>query len=181
MAASQRALVLERIARLERELLELRRGLDAEQPPAKLPAESFEVLLLEAGDARVAIPVTAVIEVLPRVLLFSLPGAAAWQAGYMRWRGEHVSVLDLGARWSGRPLPVRLEDRIVVLRHAGRLHGLLVEDVAGVEWLSPGETTTLDEASDEEGYALALAARAGRSFLLIALDRLFEPAAELLA
>lgn len=151
-----------RIAELERELGELRA-----EAVRGLP-ESFDVLLVAVGEVRLAVALTDVHEVVPRVMLFRMPGAPPWHAGSLAWRGEHVAVVDAGARWSGEPLPVRLEDRIVLMQHDGALRGLLVSAVEGVDRLRRDELTS----SDAE-LAVGLATRDGSSVALVATHRLF--------
>ena len=156
----------ERIAELERELLSLRAGAAAEMLAA-LP-ETLGVLIVRVGHTRLALPLAGVHEVLPRVMLFRLPSAPDWHAGSLAWRGQHVPVVDLGARWDGEVLPVRLEDRIVLVQHDGGLHGLLVAEVVDVDTFVRSELTPSTHAA-----AVALTTRGGGTVALLAPGRLF--------
>lgn len=166
---------LARIARLEQELRALRASVAGPARPREEIPERLPLLVVTAGEARVAVPLGAVVEVVPRVLLDRLPDAPPHRAGFMRWRGEHVGVLDLQARWTGQPLPARLEDRIVVLRHGEALHGLLVEEIAGLDEVRRSEATPLPPGSEGADYAVALFARGDGSVVLVSLEELFRP------
>lgn len=131
----------------------------------------LDVLLLEGHEALLAVPLHSVLQVVPRVQLLRLPGSPAALAGHLRYRGEHVPVIDLAARLGAPPLPVQLSDRIVLLEEAGARHGLLVSEVAGVGRLARSETSLLAGLAAGD-CAVALACREGRSVVLVSLERL---------
>jgi chemotaxis signal transduction protein len=136
----------------------------------------LDVLLLEGHEALLAVPLHSVVQVVPRVQLLRLPGSPVTLAGHLRFRGEHVPVIDLAARLGREPLPVRLEDRIVLLEEAGARHGLLVPEVAGVARLHRSETSLLTGLAAGIDCAVALASREGRSVVLVSVERLLAAA-----
>lgn len=104
-------------------------------------AGSGTVLVVAAGDVRVALPVATVAEVLRMVALTPLPGAPAVVTGLVDVRGVTLPVVDLRRRL-GRPSPPPvLDDRLVVIEganvavHVDRVEGLSTLDPAGVERL----------------------------------------------
>jgi chemotaxis signal transduction protein len=168
------------VERLRQEIAALRQALDLQSAVEELP-ETFDTLVGSIGDERLAVPLRHVLEVVPRVFLSPLPEAPAHVAGYMRWRGAHVPVVDMGRHWTGEPLPVRLEDRIVVVRRGpNEVRGLLVSEVEGVARI---EKNTLHPArADAPGasWALGFLQQAERPLLLVSLEKLLHPLAGLL-
>jgi chemotaxis-related protein WspB len=114
------------------------------------------VLTFRVAGAPFAVAVGRVAEVVPRVSLRALPGAADGLAGLLHYRGRAVPVVDLGVRIAGAPCADRLDTRIILVEAGGRASGLLgliaerVEDVRAV---------------DEAHAALPGAAAGGAAFL----------------
>jgi chemotaxis-related protein WspB len=69
-----------------------------------------------------AVPASAVVEVVPAVRLHPLVGAPPWVAGVFRYRGTVTPVLDLHRVATGEACPIRLSSRVVI-----------VHDVTGAE------------------------------------------------
>ncbi len=87
------------------------------------------VLMCEIGRERLAIPVTQVVEVVPRVELQVPSNRPQWLAGHFVYRGRPTPVLD----WTDDGLaPHRLSQRIVLLNVSvnGRneVAGLVVQE-----------------------------------------------------
>jgi chemotaxis signal transduction protein len=165
------------LERLRQEVLGLRTALGLQTALEEL-AESFDVLVGSVGPDRVGVPLRHVLEVIPRLLVTILPDAPAPLAGYMRWRGLHVPVLDMGRLWSGAPLPLRLEDRIVVVRRApGELRGLLLSEVEGVTRVDKSALSAVRPHATGAPWALGFVQAAERPFLLASLDALLGPLA----
>jgi chemotaxis signal transduction protein len=160
------------VVRLRTELVRLRTALGLRESVEALP-ETFEVLLGAVGGEALAVPLAQVLEVVPRVLIAALPEAPAPIAGYMAWRGQQVPVLDMGVLCAGRPLPVRLEDRIVVVRE-GTLEprGLLVSEVDGVARLEKSALASPRPDAAGAAWALGFFRESECSYLLVALDAL---------
>jgi chemotaxis-related protein WspB len=167
---------LRRLALLEREVARLRSELFPERALEELP-ETLEALVAVVAGAAIALPLDAVLEVIPRVPIRPLPDAPAHALGHIRWRGVHVAVFDLTCLWTGANLsPRRLEDRLVVVRHEGVPRGLLVPDVEGVESFGRHEWNPVAADAGGAEYAVALAHRPQGSVLLVSLPRLFAAA-----
>jgi len=167
---------LRRLDRLEREVSRLRAELLPERRIEELP-EALDVLLAVVAGGLIAFPLDAVLEVIPRVPFTPLPEAPPHMPGHMRWRGAHVPVVDTTFLWTGHELtPRRLEDRVVVVRHAGRPHGLLVPEVLGVDRFRRAEWDAVRAGAGGGELAVALAHRPEGSVLLVSLPHLFAAA-----
>jgi len=99
------------------------------------------LLLTRVGDLRLAIDLAVVARVVRAVAVTAVAGAPDDALGVISVAGEIIPVL------TPRPLlglpssPVRAEDRLVLVRAAGRSWALLVDEVSGV--LRAGNTAAL--------------------------------------
>ncbi len=104
------------------------------------------ILMFRAGGRRYAIDAARVAEVVPRVRLRPLPHAPAHLAGVFDYRGEVVTVLDVGVLLGAEPAPDRLNTRVILAdRRADpratdsprALLGLLAADVDDLATVDP--------------------------------------------
>lgn len=161
-----------RLEALEQEVRRLRAELHPEARAEEIP-DALQALVAVVSQSPVAVPLDAVLEVIPRLPIVALPDAPPHLLGHMRWRGAHVPVLDLHFLWTGQSLaPRRLEDRLIVARHEGAVLGLLVPEVLGVDRFLKAEWNVVRPETGGAQFALALAHRPEGEVLLISLDRL---------
>jgi purine-binding chemotaxis protein CheW len=166
-----------RLRKLEEEMRALRGALQQEREVALgALADPVEVLIGSVADQWVAFPLSAVREVLPRVLLQDVPEAPDYLAGYLNWRGTPVPVIDPAARWGAAPMPVRLEDRIVVFSSGAGPRAMLLSQVEQITRVSRSELGRMPDEIPAAPYALAMWYSADRNVLLIAPERLVDPA-----
>jgi chemotaxis-related protein WspB len=94
------------------------------------------VLTCQVGDARLALDVREVREVVPRVCLQRVAGSPAWLAGVFIYRGQVVPVIDLHRLIDAGECPPHLSSRIILVAHpvddVKRLVGLLAAQVADI-------------------------------------------------
>jgi chemotaxis-related protein WspB len=100
----------------------------------------MKVLVFHIGDERYALPLAAVLRVLPAARAKPLPGAPEYVAGLLDLHGAPLPVIDL-SRLAGCPArEVRYDTRILLVDVPAdggeRRLGLLAERVAGIETLS---------------------------------------------
>jgi chemotaxis-related protein WspB len=140
----------------------------------------MKVLVFHIGRERYALPLTAVLRVLPVARLKPLPGAPHYVPGLLDLHGEPVPVIDLSRLAGSTPEAVRYDTRILlldvpVLGQVRRL-GLKAEHVAGV--------SDIDAALRDGGVAAAPwlgvvapggGAEGGGMLQLIAPERLLAP------
>lgn len=109
------------------------------------------MLLLNIGNERYAIESRQVIEVIPLVVLKSLPHQPEHIAGVFNYRGRIVPVIDLCQLMRGKPSSEYLSTRIVLVNYWGSnntelqapyILGLMTEQV--VETLHQSESEFVD-------------------------------------
>jgi purine-binding chemotaxis protein CheW len=109
------------------------------------PAVRVEVLALQVGDGSYAVPISAVVEVLPMVELAPLPDASEWLAGMLNFRGSAFPVVDLRKRLRARSAPIRLSTPIVVVTTGVGGCGLIADSVHDV-FTAEAEPGAADDA-----------------------------------
>lgn len=120
-------------------------------------AARLEVLLVSLGDARLALPLLAVVEVLPGLALSPLPKAPAVVAGVANLRGEPLPVVDLRARL-GRPTrAMHPDDHVVVCLVGSRRVGIWVDQASDLDRVDADSLVSVDRVA-EAGHVQGLAA-----------------------
>lgn len=100
-----------------------------------------DILVFRLGDARYAIPVVAIGEVIPRPKMAPAPGSPAEIAGLLQVRGEIRVVWDL---WRLLRLTATADgQRTVVLMRSGK--GVLVQEVEDVRRVEPPQRRAAGE------------------------------------
>lgn len=112
------------------------------------------LLTFQSAGALYGVDAAGVVSVIPRVRLRVLPHAPAFLAGVFEYRGEVVSVVDLGVLLGSAPSPDRLSTRIILADRAFRaqeaasanaprrsLLGLIVEDAGDFATIDPAALT----------------------------------------
>ena len=103
------------------------------------------VLTVRVGEARFALDVTGVREVLRECAVFPAPLAGSPVAGIMNLRGDVVTVLDLGALLETGESASGA--RTVMVRDGEEVVGLQVDEVFDVLDITGKELFALDESS----------------------------------
>jgi chemotaxis signal transduction protein len=134
-------LLAEIIRRKEQELYELRTQLTRTQAPHSLPASAFVVLRCRLQELAVAIPAVQIREVVQMAALTHVPDAAIWLAGVLVLGPEHIPVIDMSARHTGRSRPRDPSEFIVIAETRSGACGLIVDTVDGLVTID-GRTVT---------------------------------------
>ena len=151
----------------------------------------MKVLVFHIGRERYALPLTAVLRVLPVARLKPLPGAPHYVPGLLDLHGAPVPVIDLSRLAGTPPSAVRYDTRILLLdvAAAGQLRrlGLKAERVAGIadiaaELRDGGVAAAPWLGRIAAGGANSTASAAGTAGMLqlIEPDRLLAPEVETL-
>jgi chemotaxis-related protein WspB len=95
------------------------------------------LLVFRIAEDAYAIEAARVVELVPRVVLRSLPHAPEALAGLFRYRGRMVPVLDLGILLGSGPCRSFLSTRIILVNEASPAEGtdvigLIAQDVVDV-------------------------------------------------
>jgi purine-binding chemotaxis protein CheW len=103
-----------------------------------------------------AVDIMRVREIMPPVPLTPVPEAPGHLAGVFRLRGEVVPVMDLRRRLGLPPGEATRRSKYVVVKVAGRLLGLMVDEVCEVLRLGRDELRPAPPAIDGRGTRLFL-------------------------
>ncbi len=128
---------------------------DSKPVDAATPLADQTYGLMRIGGALLALPVSAIREVVPGQAAYTqLPVKAEGLLGAVNIRGAIIPVLDLRSTLG---LTTRSESVhfIVIMRHEGCLIGLTVDEVAGIARPQPGDLFRLSTASPRLAGALA--------------------------
>ena len=90
-------------------------------------------VICEVGKAEYAIPASDVFQMETFSGATPVPGSAAYVTGLIQVRGQVVPVLNLRMRFGLEPIPPNLETRVVVMKIAQRLVGILVDSAREVQ------------------------------------------------
>ena len=98
-------------------------------------------VLLRLGEARYAVDMAAVAEVVPVPPTTRVPDQPPWLAGVANWRGRVLPVIDVRLLLGVQAVPLASSARLVVLTDDDVLLGVLAEAVPGVH---PGDVADAD-------------------------------------
>nr|WP_314539608.1 chemotaxis protein CheW [uncultured Massilia sp.] len=144
----------------------------------------MKAMLFHIGRERYALPLAAVLRVLPVARLKALPGAPHYVPGLLDLHGEPVPVVDLSRLAGTPPEAVRYDTRILLVEvpALGRLRrlGLKAERVAGIAELGAAPLEAGVAAAPWLGRVTPCAdqSAAGGMVQLIDPERLLAPEVE---
>jgi purine-binding chemotaxis protein CheW len=126
-------------------------------PPGPTPGSAgVQLCTFRVGGEDFAVDIMRVREIIPPAPLTPVPEAPAHVAGVLRLRGEVVPIVDLRRRLGMPPGPPSRRARYLVVRVAGRLLGLMVDEVCEVLRLARDELRPAPAAIDATGTRLIL-------------------------
>jgi chemotaxis-related protein WspB len=133
-------------------------------------------LCLSIRDELYAIPARCVVEVVPQVLLRSLPGAPSYVAGVLSYRGALITVVDLSRRLIDVAARNYLSTRIVVVQRAPGAqparYGLLTERVTDIRKL---QGVLVPTGSDAAGYLTGTVLDKGVAVQVLDIEAVLPP------
>ena len=126
------------------------------------------------GNADYAIDATDVLHLESFTEATHVPGAPAFVAGLVQVRGKLVPVVDLRKRFGLEPTARTLDSRVIVVKIAGRVAGLLVDSAREVVRLDEATFEPPPELIDEQasGFVKAVATQSERLLLVVDVPRL---------
>ena len=92
----------------------------------------MEILQFAIDQTQYAVPLSRVLEVVPRVWLTPLPEAPAHVAGVFAYRGTIAVALDIRARLGHAPQPPRITDHLVITAGKKRPIAVIADQAVGL-------------------------------------------------
>jgi purine-binding chemotaxis protein CheW len=131
----------------------------------------------KVGRETYGVPITSLHEIVRVPEITAVPDAPDYLEGVINLRGKIVSVMDLRKRFGERHATLGKQNRILVVEHAGRLAGLIVDSASEVLKI-PAEAVEPPPAVFQEGglnCVTGLGKVAGRLVVLLDMSKLLAP------
>lgn len=107
-------------------------------------------VVFKVGDVEYVLPASDVVELESFSGATRVPGAPPYVAGLVQIRGKVIAVVDLRARFGLPAIERTLDARVIVVRHADRLVGLLADSARDVVKIDAGEFRRPPDVVSEE-------------------------------
>lgn len=161
----------QRILRLERQVLELRKHLQEGREP--LGEEHFKALEIRVGSAWYALQLSRIHEVVAMLWPEPTPESPDWVLGTFLYGDEVVTLVDLQRRLDGKPTELGPSLSIVLVHDGtGRLAGFAVEEIRQIFDVEPRDVSVPSPDIPQAPYVLGTLRRDGRILHLLSTERL---------
>jgi purine-binding chemotaxis protein CheW len=140
-------------------------------------SRELHIVGFKVGRETYGVPITSLHEIVRVPEITAVPDAPDYLEGVINLRGKIVSVMDLRKRFGDQQATLRKQNRILVVEHAGRLAGLIV-DYASEVLKIPAEAVEPPPAAFLDGglnCVTGLAKVAGRLVVLLDMSKLLAP------
>ncbi len=138
----------------------------------------LHVVGFQVGRETYGVPITSLHEIVRVPEITAVPDAPDYLEGVINLRGKIVSVMDLRKRFGEKQISVGRQNRILVVEHAGKLAGLIVDSASEVLKI-PAEDVDLPPAVFQESGGLncvtGLGKVKGRLVVLLDMSKLLAP------
>jgi purine-binding chemotaxis protein CheW len=146
----------------------------------KLPTMNHELHIVgfQVGRETYGVPITSLHEIVRVPEITAVPDAPDYLEGVINLRGKIVSVMDLRKRFGVRHAEIKKGNRILVVEHASKLAGLIVDSASEVVKI-PNDDIEAPPAAFQEGglnCVTGLGKVKGRLIVLLDMNRLLAPA-----
>lgn len=141
-------------------------------------SRELHIVGFQVGRETYGVPITSLHEIVRVPEITAVPDAPDYLEGVINLRGKIVSVMDLRKRFGEKEATVKKHNRILVVEHAGRLAGLIV-DAASEVLKIPADAVDPPPAVFQEGglnCVTGLGKVAGRLVVLLDMNKLLSPA-----
>jgi purine-binding chemotaxis protein CheW len=138
----------------------------------------LHIVGFQIGRETYGVPITSLHEVVRVPEITAVPDAPDYLEGVINLRGKIVSVMDLRKRFGIKQAALKKGNRILVVEHAGRLAGLIVDSASEVVKI-PTENIEPPPAAFQEGglnCVTGLGKVQGRLIVLLDMSKLLAPA-----
>jgi purine-binding chemotaxis protein CheW len=143
----------------------------------------LHIVGFQVGRETYGVPITSLHEIVRVPEITAVPDAPDYLEGVINLRGKIVSVMDLRKRFGDKHAKLKKNNRILVVEHAGKLAGLIVDSASEVLKIA-GEDVEAPPAVFQEGglnCVTGLGKVGGRLIVLLDMTRLLAPASLLQA
>jgi len=141
-------------------------------------SRELHIVGFQVGRETYGVPITSLHEIVRVPEITAVPDAPDYLEGVINLRGKIVSVMDLRKRFGEKSAEVRKHNRILVVEHAGRLAGLIVDSASEVLKI-PSDAVEAPPAVFQEGglnCVTGLGKVGGRLVVLLDMSKLLAPA-----
>ena len=98
------------------------------EPTARTQMDrELHIVGFQVGRETYGVPITSLHEIVRVPEITAVPDAPDYMEGVINLRGKIVSVIDLRKRFGEKQIGQKRQNRILVVEHAGRLAGLIVD------------------------------------------------------
>ena len=141
-------------------------------------SRELHIVGFQVGRETYGVPITSLHEIVRVPDITAVPDAPDYLEGVINLRGKIVSVMDLRKRFGEKNADVKKHNRILVVEHAGRLAGLIVDSASEVLKI-PSDAVEAPPAVFQEGglnCVTGLGKVGGRLVVLLDMSKLLAPA-----
>jgi purine-binding chemotaxis protein CheW len=141
-------------------------------------SRELHIVGFKVGRETYGVPITSLHEIVRVPEITAVPDAPDYLEGVINLRGKIVSVMDLRKRFGEKQATVKKNNRILVVEHAGRLAGLIVDSASEVLKI-PADAVEAPPAVFQEGglnCVIGLGKVGGRLVVLLDMSKLLAPA-----
>jgi purine-binding chemotaxis protein CheW len=140
-------------------------------------SRELHIVGFKVGRETYGVPIKSLHEIVRVPEITAVPDAPDYLEGVINLRGKIVSVMDLRKRFGEKQIGQKRQNRILVVEHAGRLAGLIVDSASEVLKI-PADAVEPPPAVFLEGglnCVTGLAKVAGRLVVLLDMSKLLAP------
>ena len=140
-------------------------------------SRELHIVGFKVGRETYGVPITSLHEIVRVPEITAVPDAPDYLEGVINLRGKIVSVMDLRKRFGEKQVALKRQNRILVVEHAGRLAGLIVDSASEVLKI-PADAVEAPPAAFQEGglnCVTGLGKVAGRLVVLLDMSKLLAP------
>ena len=140
-------------------------------------SRELHIVGFQVGRETYGVPITSLHEIVRVPEITAVPDAPDYLEGVINLRGKIVSVMDLRKRFGEKASTLKRHNRILVVEHAGRLAGLIVDSASEVLKI-PADAVEAPPAVFQDGglnCVTGLGKVGGRLVVLLDMSKLLAP------
>src|SRR5450432_2147679 len=135
----------------------------------------LQIVGFQVGRETYGVPITSLHEIVRVPEITAVPDAPDYMEGVINLRGKIVSVIDLRKRFGEPKTALNRRNRILVVEHAGRLCGLIVDSASEVLKIPAAEIEPSPTLQDGGLHCVTgLGKYKGRLIVLLDMAKLLE-------